>query len=318
MPDGSCATPDTLLFASPTPAGGTPTCTATDKCSLEGALAAADATKKIIVLEPGNYTTAGTVSTTKDVTILGRDATISKGGGGNEVLNVSGGGKLFLYYATVQSGEDTTLGHGISCSGSKLVAQFVTIQNNAASGVSATGCDVVIDSSTFLGNTTGAIALSGASQPFTVTNNFIYLNGSPSLALFGGVRLMFASTASSHLEFNTIIENTAKTGSGNAGGVACGSTALITSNNIIAKNVLGSSTTGAQVNGDCMFLTSKVQDDITDLAFESTSTAPYNLKIGPTSAAKDFATTASTVTTDFEGDERPQNGQSDCGADEYK
>jgi hypothetical protein len=316
MPDGSCATPDTLLYASPS--GGVTTCGAADKCSLEQAITTADSTRKIVVLDPGIYTTSGTVSTTKDITILGRGATIAKGGSGNEVFNITSGAKLFLYYATIQNGDDNTLGHGINCSGSKLVAQFVTIQNNAANGVNATGCDVQIDRSTFTGNTAGAISLSGASQPFTVTNNFIYLNGSATVSVFGGVRLTFAGTASSHLEFNTIIDNIAKTGTGTAGGVVCGATSMITPNNIVARNVVGTSTTNGQVYGDCMFLTSKVQDDVVDLAFVNATTVPYNLRIGQTSTAKDFATTTSTVTVDFDGDQRPQSGQKDCGADEFK
>jgi hypothetical protein len=48
------------------------------------------------------------------------------------------------------------------------------------------------------------------------------------------------------------------------------------------------------------------------------TTVPYNLRIGQTSTAKDFATTTSTVTVDFDGDQRPQSGQKDCGADEFK
>jgi hypothetical protein len=67
-----------------------------------------------------------------------------------------------------------------------------------------------------------------------------------------------------------------------------------------------------------MFLTSKVQDDVVDLAFVNATTVPYNLRIGQTSTAKDFATTTSTVTVDFDGDQRPQSGQKDCGADEFK
>lgn len=320
MPDGSCATPDTLLYASPTPAGGTPTCTAADKCSLEGALAAADSTKKIIVLDAGTYTTAGTVSTTKEVTVLGRGATIVKGSPGNAVLDITAGAKLSIYYATIQSGDDNTLGHGIACNASKLVAQSVTIENNDANGVYAVGCDVTIDRSTLLGNITGAISLAGASQPFTLTNNIIYLNGNATLALFGGVKLAFSGTPTSRFEFNTIIDNTAKAGTGNSGGVACGATAVPLTNSIIARNVLGTSTTAtdAQKYGDCTPMTSLVQNDATDLAFVNATNVPYNLKIGQTSTAKDAATTASSVTVDFEGDERPQNGQKDIGADEFK
>jgi hypothetical protein len=318
MPDGSCATPDTVLYASPT--GDTGACLANGKCNIETAFANADSTRKIIVLDPGVYTTAGTISTTKDITVLGRGATINRGASGNAVISISGGAKLFIYYATIQNGNDNSLGHGIACSASKLVAQSVTLQNNDANGVNAVACDVTIDRSTFVGNTTGGIALSGASQPFSLTNNYIYLNGSSTLTTFGGVKLDFTGTSSSHLEFNTIIDNNAKTGTGSTGGLSCGATAMTTANNIIARNTIAGSPTAtdAQFYGDCMFLTSKVQNDIVDLAFVNAASVPYNLKIGQTSTAKDAATTASTVNVDFEGTERPQNGQKDIGADEYQ
>jgi hypothetical protein len=319
MPDGSCATPDTILYASPT--GDTGACVANAKCNIETAFGNADATRKIIVLDPGMYNTTGTISTTKEITVLGRDATIYKSGAGNEVLSLTGGAKLSIYYATIKNGDDSSLGHGIGCMGSKLTARFVTIQENDANGVSAVGCDVTIDRSTFWANGAGAIYLSGAAQPFSVTNNVIYQNGSSVTALFGGVKLSFSGTPTvAQFEFNTIIDNTAKTGSGNSGGVVCGSSTFPLSNNIIARNVLGTSTTAteAQKYGDCVPMTSILQPDVTDLAFVNATTYPYVLKIGQSSAAKDAATTASSVTVDFEGDERPQNGQKDIGADEYK
>jgi len=132
--------------------------------------------------------------------------------------------------------------------------------------------------------------------------------------------VMYTGTASSHLEFNTIVDNNAKTGTGSTGGISCGSTTLVTANNIIARNMVAGvpTATDAQTYGDCTFLTSKVQNDVTGLELENVSTVPYVLKIGPTSTAKDAATTASTVIVDFDGDERPQNGQKDIGADEYK
>jgi hypothetical protein len=319
MPDGSCADAATALYA--TPSGGATTCTTADKCSIEQAFVLASSTQKLIVLDPGMYSTAGTISTAKEVTVLGRDATIYKAGAGNEVLSLTGGAKLTIFYATIKNGDDGTVGHGIGCTSSKLTARFVTIQENDANGVNAVGCDVTIDRSTFWANGAGAISLAGAAQPFSVTNNVIYQNGSTVSALFGGVKLTYTgSPSTAQLEFNTIIDNMAKTGSGNSGGIVCGSSTFPIANNIVARNVLGTSTTAtdAQKYGDCVPMTSLIQADVVDLAFTNATTYPYVLKIGATSTAKDAATTASTVTVDFEGDDRPQNGQKDIGADEYK
>jgi hypothetical protein len=318
MPDGSCADAATVLYAQPT--GGATTCTISDKCSIEQAFTLASSTQNIIALDPGMYSTSGTISTSKEITVLGREATIYKAGAGNVVLSVTSGGKLTVYYATITNGDDSTLGHGIACSGAKLTARFVTLQENDANGVNAVGCDVTVDRSTLWGNAAGGISLSGASQPFTLTNNFIYLNGSTIVAGFGGVKLSFTGTPTSQFEFNTIVSNVAKTGTGNSGGIACGATAVPITNSIIANNSLGTSTTdtSAQMYGDCTPTTSLVQNDLAGIEFVNTTNVPYNLKIGPTSTAKDAATTASTVMVDFEGDERPQNGEKDIGADEYK
>lgn len=319
MPDGSCASPDAVLHASPSGSGTT--CTTTDLCSLEQAITVADSTKKIIALDSGAYTTTGTITTGKTLTLLGRDATISKGGSGNAVFSLTSGANVSIFYATIQNGNDNSLGHGIVCAGATLVARFATVQNNDANGINATACNVTVDRSTLTGNTAGAIVLTGVSEPFSITNNEIYLNGSSTLALFGGIKLSFTgSVSSSHIDFNTLIDNVAKTGTGNSGGIVCGSTAAAVANTIIARNVLGTSTTAtdAQFYGDCTFPTTLIQTDVTGLEFENATNVPFSLKIGPSSTAKDAATTPSSVTVDFEGDQRPQNGVSDIGADEYK
>jgi hypothetical protein len=319
MPDGSCAPPEAVLHASSSGSGTT--CAVGDVCSLEQAITVADTTKNVIVLAAGSYTTSGTVSTGKTLTLLGRDAIINKGASGNPVFGLTSGANVSIFYATIQSGDDNSLGHGIACSGATLVTRFVNIQNNDANGINATACNVTVDRSRFTGNTSGAILLAGTNEPFSLTNNEIYLNGSSTLALFGGIKLsVTGNVGSSRIEFNTIIDNTAKTGTGNSGGIACGSTAATVANTIIARNVLGTSTsaTDAQSYGDCTFPSSLRQADVTGLEFVNATSFPYSLKIGSTSTAKDAALTASTVDVDFEGDKRPQFGVSDIGADEYK
>ncbi len=321
MPDGSCAAPDTVLFAAPgTPAGTT--CTAADKCTLEAAITAADTTKKVIVLDPGAYTTTGSVAIAKDVTLLARDAAIVKGGAGDgPVFNVTSGGDLTVYYADIKNGDGDTLGSGITCMGGTLTVSRASIHHNAANGINTTACAVSIDRSTIYSNTGGGILVSATTSPkFTITNNFLYLNGSNSLSKFGGIKLEVSSfPTGSVIEFNTLVDNVANSIGGYAGGMVCIASGFTAANNIIVHNAWGTSTSNAEsnVSGNCTHASSIVQESPTELAFASTS-GTYNLRIGASSIAKDVATTTSTVKVDFEGDDRPQNGISDCGADEFK
>lgn len=320
MQDGSCAAEGSVLFASST--GGATSCAATDKCSLETAIAAADTTKKNIVLDPGEYATTGSVTIGKEITLVARQAVIIKGGASEgPVFNVTTGGRLTVYYAEIKNGDGDSLGNGITCMGGAVTVQFASIHANAATGISSTSCSLTVDRSKLYANTAGGIALLGTTSPvFTITNNFIYQNGNNTLSQFGGVKIGLSGVMpGSIFEFNTIVDNFALSTSSYSGGVVCNVTGFAAPNNIIVHNSYGGATNHADANsyGVCTYPTSIKQESLTELAFGST-TGTYDLRIGASSIAKDAATTASDVTVDFEGDDRPQNGISDIGADELK
>jgi hypothetical protein len=316
MPDGSCADAANVLYASST--GGATTCTLVDRCSLDQAVTLADANRKIIVLDTGTYTTNGALVIAKALTVLGRGTQIVRGGAGTgPVITVTSGGNLGLYYAKVTQGSDPSTGSGITCVSGTLLVRGVTTYTNAANGINTLNCNVTIDRSTIYDNDAGGIFVKGGStNPFTITNNFIYLNGDDASSYFGGVKIEIPTPDSSRLEFNTIVDNEAFTGAGNSGGVVC--TNFTTANNIVARNSVGATTDGnTQIITGCNQVSSKIQAALDDLAFGQT-TQPYDLRIGSASVAKDAATTASDVVVDFDGDVRPQHGAKDIGADEYK
>jgi hypothetical protein len=317
MPDGSCADPAKVLYAAAS--SGATTCTMSDRCSLDQAVTLADSIRKIIVLDPGTYSTNGALAIGKELTLVGRGAQIVRGGAGTgPVMSVTTGGNLGVYFIKVTQGSDPTLGHGITCSSATLVARGVTVYGNAANGINTVNCNVTIDRSTIYDNDDGGIFVKGSTTtPFTITNNVIYINGDNATSYFGGVKIEIPTPMNSRLEFNTIVDNEAFSGAGNSGGIVC--TNFTTTNNIIAHNFVGTTTndTSTQIIPGCVHGSSKVQSTVDGLAFKNAA-LPYDLRIGVDSVAKDASTTVSDVTIDLEGDARPQHAAKDIGADEYK
>ena len=195
----------------------------------------------------------------------------------------------------------------------------VTVDQNEGRGVSSTGGALTISRSTFSGNQRGGISVSGAEGTFDITNNFIVQNGTDTSPM-GGVNITVVASGSSHFEFNTIADNRAATGATRSGGVLCDITGFTALNNIVTRNRLGTDATAptAQTLGLCIFLTSKIQNDVAGLNFESPDMMPYSYKLSEGSSAIDQATTPSTVVVDHDGDPRPQGAQKDIGADELR
>lgn len=210
-------------------------------------------------------------------------------------------------------------GGGITASGGGLALYESTVTGNQGSGLSLSAVSLTMSRSLVSLNRGGGVSLTGTSA-FDITNSFIFRNGDQDSSMFGGVNIGVATPGTNRFEFNTIVDNRSSPGTIRAGGVLCDIPGFAGGNNIIARNSVGGSTMGAnaQTLGQCTYPTSKIQPDVTDLAFVSADAAPYNYKLTSGSSAIDQATTSSSIDNDYDLDVRPQGGQKDIGADEYK
>lgn len=163
---------------------------------------------------------------------------------------------------------------------------------------------------------TGILITATATAPFSITNTFVVGNGNQMMNNVGGISIGSTVPAGSRLEFDTIVDNGAKTGgSVAAGGVFCNDALFAAKSNIIAHNNVQGDVNIATANtqGGCSFAGSLIEADDTNLNF--VGAADYHLGAG--SIAIDGATTPPIIDHDFDGDHRPQGNGYDVGADEY-
>jgi hypothetical protein len=210
-------------------------------------------------------------------------------------------------------------GGGLSASGGSLTVSQSTFSGNTGQGLSASGGSLTVSQSTFSGNTGGGI--SALNTTFDITNNFIFRNGNSSTAIVGGASLTPSAFGTSVFAFNTVVDNQIKNSSSLSGGVSCDTSGFAAANNIVVRNFVNNDRDQPNSNtqqGLCTYPTSSIAAVVTGLNFASPDNEPYNYHLLAGSSAIDQATTASTVTVDIDGDSRPQGGQKDIGADEYK
>jgi hypothetical protein len=341
LPDGSCALSADVAYVQ---AGGTgATCTQTSPCgTLDTGVKANRRYVKIaagvvgddksttvegkaitILADPGaklTRTVPGVILEVKndgaDVKIY--DLEIMNGtGASNPAVSIPGGGtpKLTLTRVTI----DGNQGVGISSTGGIVTVAQSTISENQGGAISVVGGALMLAQSDITLNQGGGVSVSGVGVTFDITNNYVYRNGDPDSGTFGGLMLGIAVAGSNRLEFNTIVDNRAVI---NSGGVVCNATTFAAPNNIIARNVLGMSTSapGAQVSiNGCAYPTSRIQNDVVGLAFvDPEAPSPFDYKLTSTSNAIDQALTSSQVIIDHDGKSRPIGSQKDIGAFEFK
>lgn len=338
LPDGSCASPLDVLYVSPT-GSDLATCMPEDHCSLARALALIDGTKSTIRLDPAHYNLTATVALPHDLHLVGRGAILDRNAAGSgEVLDIAAGTHTSLDYVTVMGG-DGAGGDGIVCIQATLTLREVTIQGNAGSAISSSGCQLVVSHSQLLNNQDTGIAatasdvtlvrsvVSGnqidgldlAATSYDIENNVIVKNGGPSSG--GGVFVAAIRTVARRVfGFNTIAQNSGPFGS--ISGVVCDDVQVPLA---MTSNVVVNNAGPAQVSdGACSWTYSDIApgpvSGTGNLSSDPLFVDPVhnNFHLQLASPARDAADPAATLAVDLDGDARPQGAGRDMGADEIK
>jgi len=310
LPDGTCGSDTNVAYVAPNGTNNV-MCTKTVPCTVSAALA----TSRLYVKFTGIKNEQVSVSS-KDVTFLADSGAKLTDTNPGTLLKVDGTSHLTIYDLEI-AGAMGANNWGISLQAGNTAVVTLTrvkVTGNRGGGIVALGGTLTVTQSTISSNQGGGISIGGVGATFSLINNFITGNGDEMGAdgtIFGGLFLGITVAGTNRLEFNTIVDNKAVI---NSGGIVCNVATFMGPNNIIAHNSLDQNTTAtnAQTLGACMYPSSKVLNDASELRLSGS----FKLMLGST--AIDQATTPSDVIVDFEGDARPSGSNKDIGADEYK
>ena len=331
---GTCAAPDSILHVSP---DGSPTAPCSDamKCSLDHAVAIADAGHHVIQLETGSYNLT---------------ATITLGFEGLHLVPTPGAAPkisapnttVFSVTASVEidnveiSGSNSTT---IKCSGGGnqpiLVLEQVNIHGSGNDAIDLDQCTLTLERSKVYSNQRAAVNANDSSV--AIRNCFFYANGN-TFSRAGAVQ--FNGDTDGRLEFNTFAYNQGYdqlvydfihqkfVPDQDGGGLNCmqqpSSSRQVTVNgNLFVENkpftyVITSSFGQPSCTGN--FTTNNLIGTASDAAFVNTSDQHLTAMTpaGNGKVRDDPSSNCSNVGQDFDGDTRPLNGACDYGADEFK
>lgn len=330
LPNGTCAQAGTVAYVNEDDSVDNPDCTQAAPCeSIQHAIDVGKAYVKIhgkfdepvnikrsltVLADPGAELTRGSNGPVLVVdglfTVEINDLTVKRSR--NDVgISTTNNATLTLNRVTVSEMNTS----GISCAGKQMTINQSTIYKNMQLGVICSSGALKISSSLIGKNVGGGISVTNAT--LDVTNSFIVHNGADNSAV-GAASLILTGT-SNRFEFNTVADNRIGNTGTLSGGLFCDSTSLAAANNVIAHNYVANDAarTNANLSTNCTSLTTTTGATLDTLKFINSSNEPYDYHLMAGSSAIGAATTVSTVTTDFEGDPRP-DGAKDQGADQYK
>lgn len=312
---GACADKTNVIYAQPG-ADGPADCGAApgaNECSLKQAMDKVDATRNIIRLAPSTYDPRGELTITKPVTLIARGSTITRMGGGPQIT-VNNGQDFKLVGGTLKDGNSDV---GILCSsGRSLEVHEAIIEDMDRSGIQGDACILIVSRSIIRRNLEGGINMVNTPTRVRITNNFIIGNGRNTTDAGG---MLLRATNDSVVEFNTVVDNTAKPELGFAGGINCAAGTVNAPNNLVYRNT-GGPLGEVEVVGTCMFEQSYTVhglpgENAVGFKNPSGSTADYHLTA--TSPDGTIRNVSVCTTVDFDGDRRPVGDKCDLGADEF-
>jgi hypothetical protein len=219
-------------------------------------------------------------------------------------LLVVGGGTVEIYRLGIFGNGVRFGAHGIEVASARAVVHLVEVEIalHSGAGVVATGGEITITRSRIHDNEDGGIRMR-APATFTITDNFIYKNGTQATSA-GGVYL--EGDGRSTFAFNTVVANESYAQSPYVAGISCmGAQAQ---NNIVYANRHGLDST--QVSGTCNFGNTQFGIDASLVKF-----APGDFHISD-ATPRSIRDAIECTGFDFDHQRRPFNGLCDLGADE--
>jgi hypothetical protein len=302
LPDGTCANPQDIAWVDEN--GGGNACARTAPCArITDGIATARPYLRV------HGTIDDTVATSAQFTILadaGAQLTRTTSG----AIFVANGGADVAVYDFEFNGAPGVTGLVIN-GGAKVTLERSHVRACDGGGITNNGTLVVSRSLVDQNPAGGIINNSGV---FTIVNSILVYNGSNN-SNAGAIQII-GSAVGSTIELDTIAANGSKNAGEASGGVSCMSSFTV-ARTLLAGNTVSNDPNNnkANANGLCNVSTSMLVTTLGD--FVAPTLPPYDFHLAPTSTAIDHAST-SAITTDYDGDTRPQGIAFDYGADEYK
>jgi hypothetical protein len=312
LPDGVCGDDSNVAYVDPTAPATNTQCTFADKCQLiEDALL----TKRPYIKLQGTILEAVVIDT-QAVTLLGEPGTTLGRDSNGVVLVVTGGSDVGIFDLTIVGAAEKGIAVDMN-STLRLTRVGVTNCNGKDHrAIEAKNSTLIMKASSIYSNAGGGV-LVDAMAIYQITNSFIYRNGTDT-AMVGGLSLLPTSSTFNRFEMNTVVDNRATATA--AGGVNCKAN-IVAPNNLIARNYAGGHANLPTDNlsiPTCNFDQSQKAMDVVDYAFVMPEGAgPWDYHVMAGSMAIDRGV-ASDITSDVDGDARPQGVKVDVGADEFK